>query len=73
MKTVYLVQHVRGSEESESDVKIVGVYSSRAAADGAVATLVLKPGFSDCPTGFHVDEYVVDRVYWQDGFSVVSR
>ncbi len=67
METVFVVQHARLSSGNE-DVKFLGVYSSRESADGAVRRFEKLPGFADSPDGFSIDEYFVDRDYWEQGF-----
>jgi hypothetical protein len=68
---VFLVEHVHVLEDSEEDVKIIGVYSSREAAQQAVERLRLQPGFRDAPEGFTIDPYRVDQDCWQDGYITV--
>lgn len=69
MLTVYVVQHVHESDDGEQeDVKLIGVYETRANADAAVARLRLLPGFQDHPDGFHVAEYELNRDHWAEGF-----
>lgn len=67
-KTVFVVQHVVREDEPDQDVKLVGVYSTRAAARSAIARLRRQPGFRDVPDGFHVDEYELDADHWSEGF-----
>ena len=68
METVFVLQHVAREETPDEDVKLIGVYSSRAAADAAVLRMRLLPGFRDFPSGFHVGEYRLDRDHWEEGF-----
>jgi hypothetical protein len=68
---VFLVQHVREHDDRSEDVKLIGVYSSDAKAQAAIARLRSQPGFSDFPDGFHVDRYVVDEDHWREGFETV--
>ena len=72
MVNVFVLQHVHSREDGIEDVKFIGVYSSRAKADAAVARLSRLPGFSDAPDGFHVDEYHVDQDHWAEGYVVVA-
>ncbi|RYZ70109.1 MAG: hypothetical protein EOP09_06585 [Proteobacteria bacterium] len=64
---VFLVFHTR-DEMDESDVKLIGVFSRREAAQHAVDTLRVKPGFRDFPSGFEINEYIIDRMEWMEGF-----
>lgn len=67
--TLFLVLHERsGSDDSSEDLKIIGVFSSRAFAEKAVKALTSKPGFKDYPDGFTIDAYKADTVFWGDGF-----
>jgi homoserine kinase type II len=67
--TVYVLQRLRESTDSEV-VKLLGVYSSRGAAEAAVDRFRDKPGFRDYPAGFHIDPYVLDSDQWTEGFGV---
>lgn len=63
---VYLVWH-----EHEDDGKLIGVFSNREIAERAVAAFLEKPGFKDFPEGFTIDEYQVDKPYWEEGFVTI--
>ena len=80
--SVFVVQHLHASDDGTEDVKMIGVYESRQAAEGAVARLALRPGFSDCPavidpvrddeeSGFYIDEYRIGEDHWAEGFVIV--
>lgn len=56
------------SEEEGDDVKLLGVYSSRAAAERAIERARTRPGFRDEPRCFFVGDYVLDKDAWADGF-----
>ncbi len=70
--TVYMLQHVHCLEDGEEDVKLIGVYSSLENAQAAVRRLSLAPGFSEALTGFHIDEYQIDKDQWVEGFSTLA-
>ena len=70
---VYLLQHVHLLEDGIEDVKIIGVYSSRETADAAIARLSRVAGFSEAATGFHVDEYQLDKDQWVEGYSTLAN
>ncbi len=72
MASVFVVQHVHTREGDVEDVKFIGVYSSRAKADAAVARLSRLPGFCDAPDGFHIDEYRLDQDHWAEGYVTVA-
>ncbi|HEX7378039.1 MAG TPA: hypothetical protein VF278_13040 [Pirellulales bacterium] len=70
---VFLLQHVHSFDNCEEDVKLIGIYSSRANAEAAVTRLSQAPGFSTDAAGFHVDEYVVDNDHWIEGYSTLAN
>jgi hypothetical protein len=55
----------------DEDVKIIGIYSSGAAADRAIARARLLEGFREEPDCFIVNEFTVDKDKWTDGFATV--
>lgn len=67
---VFVVQHVHEGTDSE-DVKFIGVYSSRSAAELAINRLKLVPGFEDTPEGFVTDEYLMDVDNWSEGYETL--
>ncbi len=69
MSKVFLVLHVHEAEDgSEEDWKVVGVFSAREKAEGAVSRLRAKPGFREHPEDFSISEYELDEMEWQEGF-----
>ena len=72
MSRVYVLQHVHSLDDGAEDVKFIGVYSSRENAQAAIARLCLAPGFSDAPAGFHIDEYLLDKDQWVEGYSTLA-
>lgn len=71
MANVYVLQHVHSMDDGEEDVKLIGVYSSRANAEATIARLRKAPGFSDAPAGFCIDEYQLDKDQWVEGYSTL--
>jgi homoserine kinase type II len=69
---VYVLQHVHSREDAEEDVKFIGVYSSRENAEAAIKRLSQAPGFSDSQSGFHIDEYQIDKDQWVEGYSTLA-
>jgi len=67
-KEVYVLQHENPKNE---DVKFIGVYSSRPAAQAAIRRLSKQPGFSKAIKGFHIDAYEVDKDHWTEGYVTV--
>jgi len=47
---------------------MIGIYSSEEKAQQAVTALRDKPGFSDHPDGFEIQDATIDRTYMTDGF-----
>ena len=49
-------------------VKVVGIYSSRALAEGAMERSSVLPGFAEEPEGFTIEQYEIDKDHWPRGF-----
>ena len=64
----FLLSHLSETANGDEDFKIIGVYSSEAAAHGVVERLKTLPGFDSAPEAFHVDAYEMNKDYWSDGF-----
>ena len=62
---VYALHHENPETE---DVKLIGVYSSRAAAEAAILRASKQPGFSKSINGFNIDEYEIDKDHWTEGY-----
>ena len=73
MTRVFVLQHVSDEDTPDEDVKMVGVYSSRDAAENAVARVRLLPGFREYPGGFKVDAYELDADHWREGFGIAAE
>jgi homoserine kinase type II len=65
---VFPLWHSYEREDAAEDVKLCGIYSTRALAEAAQARLITQPGFRDRPDGFFVDEYEVDQICWPEGY-----
>jgi hypothetical protein len=70
MEKVYLLQHVH-ELSGVDDVKTIGVFRSESDAREAIRLLKRKPGFALHVEGFSIDEYELNRCFWQDGFDTV--
>lgn len=68
---VYLLWHMNTLGEGEDDGKLIGVYSTRAAAEQSQARASRLPGFRDELEGFVIDTYRLDHDCWTDGFVTV--
>ena len=71
MRTVHVLHHSYEASDTE-ETKLIGVYSSREAADRAVERLREQPGFRERPDAFTVDEFELDRDHWAEGFVSVA-
>lgn len=70
MSNVFIVQHERPeNDEYWEDVKLIGAFSSKGAAEAAIEQLRKQPGFRDFPDGFSVDEYALNEFAWEEGFA----
>lgn len=67
MTVVYVVKHVQQNDDGIDEAKIVGVFTTSEAAEGAILQLRTKPGFVEHPDGFHVDAYELDWIEWSAG------
>ena len=69
MQKVYLLNHIRDKGTADEDTKEIGTYTSYQLAEDTINRLKDKPGFIDYPNDFYIDEYIIDKDYWTDGFS----
>lgn len=69
MKAVFLVTHSYELNEGEEEIKILGVYLSKAEGQLAVRRIKRSEGFRDHPRGFHVDRFEIGKDQWSEGFS----
>ncbi|GAA1952384.1 DUF7336 domain-containing protein [Kitasatospora viridis] len=58
-------------EQDGDDVKLLGIYSSEAAAAERMRRARLLPGFADEPDCFDIGEYDLDEDHWTEGFARV--
>jgi len=65
---VFLLMHTHEFAPDNEDFKLIGVYSSKAAANSAMRRTRILPGFSSAPKGFHIEAYPVDKDHWTEGF-----
>jgi len=72
MKTVWLLQHVHEFADGREDVKLIGVFQSRAEGEIAQALLARQPGFLENPEGFHLTEQQLGVIAWSEGFVTVE-
>lgn len=55
-------------DEDEDNIKLLGVYSSREAAERRIGEARTLPGFRDEPHCFHISPYELDRDEWTTGY-----
>ena len=67
-KDVYLLQHSYESYGGYEETKILGVFSSLQEAEKAVLEYKKLPGFKEKLDNFYVDRYIIDKMYWEEGF-----
>ena len=75
MRTVFLLHHIHKDANlpDGEDVKIIGIYSLRTKAEGAVARLSTQPGFREAKEGFQIEEYEIDKDHWTEGFTTIRQ
>ena len=67
--SVHTLHHVHPEDDVyDEDVKLIGIYASRAEAEAAVVRVRDQPGFRDRPDGFRIDEHVLNRDGWVEGY-----
>jgi hypothetical protein len=81
MISAFVLQHLHTLLGGEEDTKLIGVYSSYAAASAAIIRLRNKPGFRNFPEvvnensrdqdGFHIGEFQIDQDQWPEGYETV--
>ena len=59
-------------EQAGDDAKLLGVYSSDAAAQARIESARTLPGFSDEPDCFQITLYTLDKDEWAEGFSIAE-
>ncbi|OCG22465.1 hypothetical protein A9G11_07195 [Gilliamella sp. wkB108] len=69
MQKVYYLYHIRDKGAADEDTKAIGTYTSYELAEAAKNRVKDQPGFIDHPNGFFIDEYIIDKDYWEDGFT----
>ena len=70
MTNVFLLPHLHEFDDGHEDMKLIGVYSSRANAEAALAAVHGQPGFRETPSGFSINEWPLDstRPEWSEGY-----
>lgn len=71
LSSVFVLHHVHVIDDDDENVKLLGVYSTRAIAMDRIETYKNLPGFKECPDGFEITEYEIDEDNWQEGYITV--
>jgi hypothetical protein len=69
---VFILHHIHTFDDCEEDVKLIGVYSSKALATAAISRLQNQPGFSNTPEGFVISAYQLDVDHWTEGYVTIG-
>lgn len=72
MKSVFILWHTHVDPGGNEDEKLIGVYATRGDAERAKDRTAMLPGFSSNPDGFEIDEHVVGKDEWTEGFQTVE-
>ncbi len=57
-------------KQADDDAKLLGVYSSDAAAQARIESARTLPGFSDEPDRYQITLYTLGKDEWTEGFSI---
>ena len=70
---VFLLQHIHEFDDGHEDVKFIGVFSSREAANAALDRVRKQPGFRDLPQAFDISPHTLDETSWLEGYVTLRR
>jgi Mlc titration factor MtfA (ptsG expression regulator) len=73
MQKVYVLYYIRDITIAAENKKRIGTYSSYKLAKKAENRVKDLTGFIDYPNEFYIDEYVIDKDYWADGFKAMQK
>ena len=73
MTQLHLLWHFKIGQDDDfddeaPDIKLIGIYSTEAHAEAAIARLCEKPGFFHWQKGFRIFGMTLDRNSWTEGF-----
>lgn len=68
MTIVYALYHEYEPRPWVDKIKLIGMYSTQAQAERALARVRDQPGFRDHQEGFEISEVRLDRDGWTEGF-----
>jgi hypothetical protein len=66
---LFVLSHVHEFEDGHEDLKIIGIYQTRIAAESVLSWIRDQPGFRDNPEGFSIGEWTLDQTEWREGFT----
>lgn len=66
---MWQVTHGQGAAYFDEEIKLIGIFSTKKNAQGAVAYLKARPGFHKPGGRFFIDPYRLDEVWWNTGFA----
>ena len=72
MKSVFILWHTHVHPSGDEDEKLIGVYATKGDVERAKERAAALPGFSAHPDSFEIDEYVVGKDHWTEGFQTVE-
>ncbi len=70
--TSTMTEALGATSKAGDDAKLLGVYSSDAAAQARIESARTLPGFSDEPDCFQITLYTFDKDEWTEGFSIAE-
>jgi hypothetical protein len=72
MKSVWLLYHLHEFEDGHEDVKRIGVFATREEAETAQQRVAGQPGFRDLPEGFSINEALLGKISWLEGYATLE-
>lgn len=71
MNIVYLLQHSYEKPQGHDEIKTIGIFRSKEAAEEAISQLKDLSGFCEHPINcFQLNEYTLGKVWWAEGFGI---
>jgi hypothetical protein len=67
---VFLLWFTHTFSNGREDAMLIGVYDSHLAAEAAKDRVKGQPGFIDTPSGFEINEYLLNQDHWTEGYVV---
>ena len=60
---VFILTHIHEFEDTRADIKLIGIYSSKAAARTTITKYKNVQGFRDSPDNFVISKYILNESY----------